>query len=193
MLTDEQRRELEQSGAIAPLELLSAEELTRYRTAYDRTVAAIGPRARIDELHHHFAWAQELATHPRLLDMVASLLGDDLLVHAVLVLTKYPGRPGLVPWHQDSFLSGWHRSPSISAWIALSPSTRESGCMRVIEGSHVAGPRMHDQRPSPDNLLWGGLTIAEAVDEGRARDLVLAPGQMSLHQCHVVHGSLPNR
>lgn len=192
-LSGEQRRALEEHGVVAPVELLSADELARVREAHDRTVASIGPRARIDELHHHFAWAQELATHPRLLDVVASWIGEDLLVHAVLLLTKHPGRPGEVPWHQDSYLSGWHRSPSVSAWIALSESTRENGCMRVIEGSHRLGPRAHDQRPSSDNLLWGGLTIADSIDEARARDLILAPGQVSLHQCNVVHGSQPNR
>jgi non-haem Fe2+, alpha-ketoglutarate-dependent halogenase len=193
VLTAAQRDEFEQRGVVAPLDLLTPSQVARYREAFAHTTAGTGPRARLDELHRHFAWAQELATLPRLLDSVASLIGDDILVHAVLVLSKYPGRPGKVPWHQDSFYSGWHRSPSVSAWIALTPSTRESGCMRVIEGSHRQGPRGHDERPGPENLLWGGLTISEMVDESRARDLILQPGEMSLHQCNLLHGSEPNR
>jgi non-heme Fe2+,alpha-ketoglutarate-dependent halogenase len=193
VLTAAQREEFEQAGVVAPIDLLEDAQVARHRSALARTSAGTGARARLDDLHRHFAWAQELATTPRLLDAVASLIGDDILVHAVLVLTKYPGRPGKVPWHQDSFYSGWHRSPSVSAWIALTPSTPESGCMRVIEGSHRLGPREHDERPGPEHLLWGGLTISESVDEARARDLVLAPGQMSLHQCNLLHGSEPNR
>lgn len=193
VLTQPQRDEFEQRGVVAPLDLLTHAQLARYRAAWAWTTAGTGPRARLDELHMHFAWAQELATTPRLLDAVASLIGEDILVHAVLVLTKYPGRPGKVPWHQDSFYSGWHRSPSVTAWIALTPSTSESGCMRVIEGSHRRGPRGHEQRPGPENLLWGGLTLRETVDESCARDLILQPGQMSLHQCNLVHGSEPNR
>lgn len=193
MLTQAQREEFERCGVVAPLDLLEPAQVERYREAFSRTSAHTGPRARLDELHLHFAWAQELATLPRLLDIVEAVIGGEILVHAVLVLSKYPGQPGKVPWHQDSFYSGWHKSPSVSAWIALTPSTKASGCMRVIEGSHRLGPRGHDERPGPENLLWGGLTFGEAVDEARARDLVLQPGQMSLHQSNLVHGSEPNR
>ena len=140
MLTQAQREEFEQRGVVAPLELLTPAQVVRYQDAFTRTSAATGPGARLDELHRHFAWVQELATLPRLLDMVAALIGDEILVHAVLVLSKYPGRPGKVPWHQDSFYSGWHKSPSVSAWIALTPSTRESGWHARGRGFASHGP-----------------------------------------------------
>src|SRR6185369_10999820 len=42
------------------------------------------------------------------------------------------------------------------------------------------------------NLLFRGESV-EAVDESRAVDVVLQPGEMSLHQSTIVHGSNPNR
>jgi non-heme Fe2+,alpha-ketoglutarate-dependent halogenase len=127
-----------------------------------------------------------------MLDYVGSLIGEDLLIHGTLMLCKFPGRAAAVPWHQDSVYSGWHLSPSVSAWIALSPSNEQSGCMRVIVGSQREGVRAHEERPDPSVLLKRGETVCEDVDESRARSVELQPGELSLHHANVIHGSRPN-
>ena len=81
----------------------------------------------------------------------------------------------------------------VTAWVALSPSTVESGCMRVIPGTHAGDVIAHVDTFAANNLLSRGQEIAVKVDEARAVDLVLAPGQMSLHDVKLVHGSEPNR
>lgn len=192
-LSDQQVSEFERQGVVAPIDLLTAAEVVRYREAFAAMEAAVGPLDRVDSLHLHFGWAQELVSHPRLLDAVASLIGDDLLVRGNLMLCKRAHHPGAVPWHQDSVYSGWHLSPSVSAWIALSPSTEENGCLRVIPGTHRNGPQPHAERPGADVLLRRGETLIAEVDESLARSLVLRPGQMSLHHCNIIHGSRPNR
>jgi ectoine hydroxylase-related dioxygenase (phytanoyl-CoA dioxygenase family) len=191
-LTPEQVSAFGHEGVVAPLELLSNDEVIRYRAAVEELVSERGQFERIDGMHAELDWARELCSHPRLLDYVASLIGDDLLVHGTLMFRKLPGRPGVVPWHQDSVYSGWHLTPTASAWIALSPSTEQNGCMQVIVGSHLQGVREHEERPGSSVLLRRGETIVEAVDESRARALVLAAGQCSLHHCNVIHGSQPN-
>ena len=45
---------------------------------------------------------------------------------------------------------------------------------------------------APDNALTRGQEIAVDVDEKRAVDIVLRPGQMSLHHVLIVHGSKAN-
>jgi non-heme Fe2+,alpha-ketoglutarate-dependent halogenase len=45
---------------------------------------------------------------------------------------------------------------------------------------------------APDNVLSRGQEIAVEVDEAQAIDLVLRPGEMSLHHIWIVHGSRPN-
>jgi hypothetical protein len=42
-------------------------------------------------------------------------------------------------------------------------------------------------------MLSRGQEIAVSVDESKAVDVVLAPGQMSLHHVMLIHGSEPNR
>ena len=63
--------------------------------------------------------------------------------------------------------------------------------MRVIPGSHLTGRRDHGVVTDPDSMIRGeGLA---AIDEDQARDVILRPGQMSLHHGSLIHGSGPNR
>lgn len=51
----------------------------------------------------------------------------------------------------------------------------------------------HRDTYDPDNLLSRGQEVAVEVKAGDWVDLVLAPGEMSLHHVNIVHGSDRNR
>jgi hypothetical protein len=182
------------AGVAFPLPVLTAEELEAIRGEYGRlTEAHGGTLTRFDRAHLYFGWAYDLATHSRVLDAVASVLGDDLVVWGTLILSKPPHDDGFIAWHQDGayadFLGG---APSLSAWIALTDSTIESGCMRVVPGSQTTKLE-HLQRHDPLNMLRQGQEIAAEVDEATAVDVELRAGEMSLHHVDMIHGSRPNR
>ena len=63
--------------------------------------------------------------------------------------------------------------------------------MRVIPGSHTA-QEPHRDTFAKENILSRGQEVVTGIDEGRAVDIILAPGQMSLHHGRVIHGSAPN-
>lgn len=181
-------------GAVFPIPVLDVDEVRRYRSALEEVEALNGGTLkRLDAAHLFFPWAYRLATHEAIADAVATILGPDVLIDGTLVLCKYPDDPSYVSWHQDSVYSGWHLTPSVSAWVALSPSTPRSGCMRVIAGSHERGVLAHAEVRDRDNLLRRGERVVDEVDERDAVDLVLRPGEMSLHHCNIIHGSGPNR
>jgi ectoine hydroxylase-related dioxygenase (phytanoyl-CoA dioxygenase family) len=79
----------------------------------------------------------------------------------------------------------------VTAWIALTPSNLSNGCMRVMPRSHLTTLSHKDTR-DPNNLLTRGQEIAAEVDESKAVDLVLSPGEFSLHHERTVHGSKRN-
>ncbi|HET7114182.1 MAG TPA: phytanoyl-CoA dioxygenase family protein, partial [Pyrinomonadaceae bacterium] len=83
-------------------------------------------------------------------------------------------------------------TPSVSAWIALTVSEPANGCMRVIPGSHKHGLLEHDNVQDPNLLNRRGERLRMDVDESQAVDVVLRPGEMSLHHTNIVHGSNPN-
>src|SRR4029077_19544658 len=96
-------------------------------------------------------------------------------------------------WHQDSTYWGLSTPDVVTAWVAFTPSTVESGCMRVIPGSHLVDQLPHRDTFARHNLLSRGQEVAVEVDETKAQDVVLQPGEMSIHHVRLVHGSNVNR
>lgn len=180
----------EQDGIVFPIPVLSVAEVTEFREALDQ-VAGEHPK-RLENLHLQFSWAYRLASHEVLLDAVESIIGPEILVNGNVVFYKPPHDAGYSSWHQDSVYSGWHLTPSVSAWIALSPSERANGCMRVIPGTHTQGLLEHENIQDPNLLNKRGERLCMDVDESQAVDVVLRPGEMSLHHTNIIHGSNVN-
>ena len=176
-----------------PIPVLSQAEIDDYRNALDSIIALCGESKRFDNLHLFFPWAYRLATHKAVLDVVENILGPDLVIDGTLVFYKPPRDASYASWHQDSVYSGWHLTPSVSAWIALTASEPGNGCMRAIPGSHKLGLLDHDNVHDDPNLLnRRGERIRMEVDQSQAIDIVLKPGEMSLHHTNIVHGSKRN-
>ena len=130
---------------------------------------------------------------PAVLDAVEAIIGPNILCWETALFIKEAGDPAYISWHQDATYWGLEPFDVLTAWIALSPSTIESGCMRVIAGSHVGDLSPHVDTFAPNNMLSRGQEVAVSVNEAEAVNLELQPGQMSLHDVKIVHGSDPNR
>jgi non-heme Fe2+,alpha-ketoglutarate-dependent halogenase len=149
-------------------------------------------RGFLTETHFFLAWAYRLVSHPRVLDAVESVLGPNIMVWNSHWFPKFPGDRAFVSWHQDATYWGLAPANVTTAWIALSESTSENGCLRVVPGTHK--PPLLPQRETyaKDNMLSRGQEIAVEVDETHSVDLPLHPGEFSLHHIGIIHGSGPN-
>jgi non-haem Fe2+, alpha-ketoglutarate-dependent halogenase len=183
----------ERDGCLFPLPVLSDVEVASYRAAVEELATyREGGLRRMDLCHLFFAWAHELVTHPAILDVIEGLIGPDIVVHSSRIFYKPPHDPAYVSWHQDGRYSGTQTHSSPTAWIALSDSTRQNGCLRVVAGSHrEIAP--HIERPDAHNLVRHGQQVTVGIDEARVQDVELRPGQMSLHHVNAIHGSEQNR
>jgi non-haem Fe2+, alpha-ketoglutarate-dependent halogenase len=190
MLSQSQIEAYRRDGFVFPIEVFSQAEVEEFRGAFESLIE-YSPK-RFDRLHLFFDWAYGIVMHKGLLDVVESILGDDILVYGTLVLAKQPHDLRYASWHQDSFYSNLHLTPSTTAWIALTPSDQGNGCMRAIPGSHKLGAVDHESVNDPHLLNRRGERIKIDVDESEAVDLVLKPGEISLHESTLVHGSTPN-
>jgi ectoine hydroxylase-related dioxygenase (phytanoyl-CoA dioxygenase family) len=194
LLSDEQVREYQHDGLVFPIPVLSAAEVESARASLEGLAAALGGHAEIARLRHlqlFHRWVQDLVLHPRVLDAVEDVLGPDILVHSSTVFWKRPHDPAYVSWHQDGFYIGLSELDYVSAWLALSDSSADNGCMRVVRSSHRSGIVSHYRTPiTPENFVFG--EIACQVKESEATDVILQPGEMSLHHVAAVHGSNPN-
>jgi non-haem Fe2+, alpha-ketoglutarate-dependent halogenase len=137
-------------------------------------------------------WVDRCIRDPRILDPVEDIIGPNILCWSVQFWIKEPKTIDYVSWHQDHQYWGLDSTEIVTAWVALSPATVESGCMRMQPGSHTA--RMpHRDLFEKTNMLSRGQTITEGIDEARAVPIMLKPGEMSLHHVRIAHASTPNR
>lgn len=183
------------NGLAFPIPVLTATEVVRCRTAVDELEETLGgkpPAVELGQTHLNFSWAYELATRPSILDAVEKVLGSNLIVWSTSIFTKYPRDPGFISWHQDGTYWGLDSEKVVTAWIALSDSTVENGCMRIVPGTQREPIHPHKDTFAANNQLSRGQEIQADVDEKDAVDVVLKAGEMSLHHVNIIHGSNSN-
>jgi len=194
-LSQQQVERYHEQGFLAPIDVMPEDEAGYY---LERLQAA--EKSYPDELnaenrnnpHLAFKFLDELVHHPLILDAVEDLIGTDFALWGSVLFIKEPQSSHFVSWHQDATYMGLESHDFVTPWLALSPSNREMGCMSMIPGSHRQVIQPHDETFHEDNLLTRGQQIHD-IDESTAVDLVLKPGQMSLHHARTIHGSRPNR
>lgn len=134
----------------------------------------------------------DFADMPMFEAIAERLLDDSVRVWGAQVFCK-PAASGFgVPWHQDGYYWPIRPLTACSIWIAIDASTRTNGCMRVVPGSHR--PRIiHPHVEFADNRKGFPRQVEPRhADARRAIDIELAPGQFSIHDPYLVHGSASN-
>lgn len=137
-------------------------------------------------------WFLTVAREPAILDMVEQVIGSDFALWNSSFFAK-PARIGTrTPWHQDG--EYWPIKPlaTCTVWIALDASTTENGCLRVIPGSHRSKQLARHNHSDAPNIALNLELDKNAFDESKAVDIELQPGEVSLHDVYLYHGSEPN-
>ncbi|MHA1569436.1 MAG: phytanoyl-CoA dioxygenase family protein [Alphaproteobacteria bacterium] len=196
VLSDEAVAHFRRRGYHPKLRALPADEAADLRARLERFEAGQGGALRPgqrNKTHLLLKWLDDLIRDPRILDPIEDLLGPDILCWNTLLWIKEAGGPSFVSWHQDIKYWGLAGGEVVTAWLALSPATAESGCMRVMPGSHLGPVLAHADRYDAANMLTRGQEISDPMDESKAVSMPLGPGEMSLHDVRLAHASGPNR
>ncbi|MXX23713.1 MAG: phytanoyl-CoA dioxygenase family protein [Rhodospirillales bacterium] len=184
----------QRDGALHPVRAMPADEAAALRQKLEAAEAAAGGKLEGGlkfKPHLLYPWLHDLVCDPRITGPVSEVLGDDVLCWASNFFTKEANDPAYVSWHQDSTYWGLSGPDVCTAWIALSPSTVASGCMRVVPGTH-AEQIGHTDTHAEGNMLSRGQVVQAEVDDDAAVDVLLEPGEMSLHHVRLIHGSRAN-
>lgn len=193
-LTDAQVRDYRERGYVSPLRALDVDAARRARALLEAGERrhGLGPDQR-RKMHLYLGWADAIVRHPRVLDAVEDVIGPDILVYTLTLWLKEPRSDAFVSWHQDSTYFGLDPADlHVTAWVALSPSSTESGCVQVVPGSHRDGQLDHAAVKNAANLFANGQTVEVGAD-APLDTMPLAPGEFSLHHTHLLHNSMPNR
>jgi len=173
-------------------------EVSRELTESDRMLdvepshSAEAPRLRrlISPLDHHETFHRFTTEGPPAM-LAQALLGSPVRFHHSKLNYKWADGGEEVKWHQDiQFWPHTDFSP-LTIGVYLDDVDAEMGPMGVLPGSH-RGP-IHDQY-APDGSWAGAMTDDDVaqLDLDAMVWLQGPAGSVTVHNCAMVHGSLPN-
>ena len=138
-LTTEQLKDYNNHGYVAPIDILSSEEVRKIKTEIEYI-----ERKWPDELiglgrnnaHYISPVFDQVCHNPKILDAVESIIGKDILIGGTTLFIKDPDNKGFVGWHQDAKYIGFEPHNWVTAWLAITDTNEENGCMRMCSGTH---------------------------------------------------------
>ncbi|MGI9615238.1 MAG: phytanoyl-CoA dioxygenase family protein [Acidimicrobiales bacterium] len=190
-LREDQVRGYHENGFSTAVPVLTADEVARFRAGLEAYEADVGhPLAFPQKSKPYllFDWADEIVHHPNVLDAVEDIIGPNILIYHTTTWIKEPGQPAYVLWHQDATYFFLEPYEHITAWVALSDSTEESGCVRVLPRSHNLGQLPHIDAPDEFNMIKRGQGV-EGYEDEEGELLPVMAGELSLHHTHLLHRS----
>ena len=178
----------QRDGFVGPYRAFSESTAAHFRDMIEREVLTADgpdPKSRLQSRHLDSPTVYALCSAPPVVDRVVPLLGPDLILWRSNFFEK-TARSSALAWHRDS--RHWRTllvpMINVSAWLAIDAATRDNGCVRLLPGSHNEEYRANTNDPK--------FVDASSVDETRAVDLELKPGEFFLFSSEVLHASPEN-
>ncbi len=138
----------------------------------------------------------KVATHPRILDSMRALMGEDCYHWHSKIMLKRAHDGGAWEWHQDYgywYGDGCFPYPRLaSCLVAARPArTAPTACLKVMVGSHRLGRLDHS---GGETKQWGAdAARLEAIKPLHpVRYLEAEPGTAIFFHCNTLHSSEPN-
>ncbi|QDV22311.1 phytanoyl-CoA dioxygenase family protein [Aureliella helgolandensis] len=194
-LTAGQIEQYNAQGYLLPFDGLDADEARELRAFFDGVLAAFIELGRtsysINTAHLRFARIYDLVQHPKIVDAVSDLLGDNVVCWGSHFFCKMPRDGKSVPWHQDS--TYWPLSPTktVTVWLAIDDADPENANMKFIPRSHLHGLIDYDLSQDANTVLDLAVQNPHSYGEGEV-DVQLKAGQFSMHSDLLLHGSEAN-
>jgi len=147
-----------------------------------------------------------LLTDPKILDIVESVIGPEILSNPTQHLRLKPpekhlrgrlakGYIGRTQWHQDlaGLLDEALETDLLTVWIAVSDAMEENGCLVAIPASHKAqGGTLTPHCPESETVTANYIAGRRLATGSRVALPVARGGIVLLHKL-VQHASLPNK
>ena len=194
-LTSNQLKQYKDEGFVSPIDIFSKEKAKEIRNEIElieKDMPEELEKSGRYNAHLISPLLDEVTHNPKILNAVESLIGKNILVCGTTLFIKNPHETGFVSYHQDAKYIGLEPHNWVTAWVAITDSNEENGCMKMWSGSHKDNLKDHDQMFNEGNLLTRGQTVNN-VPKKNLKSLILTAGQMSLHHPKVVHGSELNK
>ena len=162
---------------------------------FDR-VCALKPHLLSEEVY-------KLATKEEILNHIEKLIGPNINIWSSAFFVKEPHNNKYVGFHQDAPYWQLSSPKVVTAWIALSDSLKQNGCLQFIESSADATKSIHPldvddaystykkglKTTEEDDLISYKQLIPKKYLNNNRYYVELNSGEFSLHDISVIHGS----
>jgi len=190
-LNSNQLKQYHDDGYVAPINAITKDEANEIRKEIE-LIENKWPKELVGSgrnyIHLISTVFDKIAHNANILNAIESIIGKNILICGTTLFIKNPNEKGYVSFHQDAKYIGLEPYNWVTAWIAVTDTNEENGCMRMWSGSHKEDLKDHNQKFDEGNLLTRGQTV-ENVPIEETKPIVLKAGQMSLHHPKIVHGS----
>ena len=194
-LSANQLKQYNDEGFVSPIDVFSKDKANEIRKEIELIEQMMpGELNKSGRYNSHLIspLLDEVTHNSKILDAVQSVIGENILVCGTTLFIKNPNEKGFVSYHQDAKYIGLKPYNWVTAWVAITDSNENNGCMRMWSGSHKKDLKDHDQMFNEGNLLTRGQTVND-VPTNQTIPLILKAGQISLHHPTVIHGSDLNK
>jgi len=175
--------------------LFSPEKFARLKEIFEETLANKDKSLRADLLDTpHFKDERlfEFLMDEDVLDIIETFIGPNIGLWSSHFICKEPRIGRATPWHEDSaYWKGRFENLSniITIWLAIDPSLKMNGCMKVIPGTHLTGDSEYVEVDIEKNTFD---TEIKDPDESNVVYFERQPNQYSLHDSRIIHGADAN-
>lgn len=190
VLSDDAVEHFHEQGFLSPVPVLTLDEVAHFRGCLENFEAKHPNDVKKLKSKSHLLcpWVEDIARHPKVLDVYEDLIGPNILCYSMAFRTKDPDGRTHAGWHQDGAYNPIKPILVIGA-LALADCTVAHGCLKVIPGSHKTGVLPHNDTGNPDSILSRGQYITADIDEEKAVDIVLKAGEIGLFNAGIIHSS----
>jgi phytanoyl-CoA hydroxylase len=156
-------------------------------TEHDRshTWSGVDPSLQLKGFHdlpYHDAVFTRMVAHPRIVRVLAGLIGPNVQLHHSKMLVKPPEQGAPFPMHQDYPYFPHENHSVLAASVHLDETDEENGCLHVVPGSHTLGPlEAQGEAHTVDYPLESGVACPAS------------PGDVLFFNYLTIHGSGVNR
>ncbi len=145
-------------------------------------------RIKLPHKQHAVFW--QTAKSERIVGVLQSLLGANVLLQTSKLNTKAAGGGAAVEWHQDWAFYPHTNDSLLACGLMLEDVTEANGPLQVVPGTHK-GPILSHHN---EGVFCGAVNPGDPLfDKSRIVTLTGRAGSMTVHHVRTLHGSAPNR
>lgn len=203
-MSPETIKQFHTNGFLGPFTVLSEEEMSVFRTKLENELEteskAFGFKT-VRDRHLDAPFIMDLFRKPEITEVLAQLLGPDILIWRSHVFNKPPGAAS-IPWHQAStYMLEDYKQPilhtpnknilfQLTVWIAVDNATLANGCMEFIPGTHNKMRKISVGKG--DKFYSSQFAMDVDLEKTKPVAMPLKPGQFVVFSERCVHGSKGN-